>query len=156
MDITIVQAKPVDAENILLLQQMAYQSEALLYQDDSIPALQQTLESLRAQFTNTLLLKASLAEGRIVGSVRGHVVGNTCHVGRLIVHPNFQRRGIGSDLLNALERQFPDITRFELFTGHKSVGNLRLYCRHGYQEYRRDPIHAGLTMIYLEKHQTRT
>ncbi|WP_448886183.1 GNAT family N-acetyltransferase [Citrobacter telavivensis] len=156
MDITIVQAKPVDAENILLLQQMAYQSEALLYQDDSIPALQQTLESLRAQFTNTLLLKASLAEGRIVGSVRGHVVGNTCHVGRLIVHPNFQRRGIGSDLLNALERQFPDITRFELFTGHKSAGNLRLYRRHGYQEYRRDPIHAGLTMIYLEKHQTRT
>jgi len=156
VDITIVQAKPVDAENILLLQQMAYQSEALLYQDDSIPALQQTLESLRAQFTNTLLLKASLAEGRIVGSVRGHVVGNTCHVGRLIVHPNFQRRGIGSDLLNALERQFPDITRFELFTGHKSAGNLRLYRRHGYQEYRRDPIHAGLTMIYLEKHQTRT
>ncbi|XQS16685.1 GNAT family N-acetyltransferase [Citrobacter telavivensis] len=156
MDITIVQANPVDAENILLLQQMAYQSEALLYQDDSIPALQQTLESLRAQFTNTLLLKASLAEGRIVGSVRGHVVGNTCHVGRLIVHPNFQRRGIGSDLLNALERQFPDITRFELFTGHKSAGNLRLYRRHGYQEYRRDPIHAGLTMIYLEKHQTRT
>ncbi|MPQ52438.1 GNAT family N-acetyltransferase [Citrobacter telavivensis] len=135
---------------------MAYQSEALLYQDDSIPALQQTLESLRAQFTNTLLLKASLAEGRIVGSVRGHVVGNTCHVGRLIVHPNFQRRGIGSDLLNALERQFPDITRFELFTGHKSAGNLRLYRRHGYQEYRREPIHAGLTMIYLEKHQTRT
>ncbi|CAI9397950.1 MULTISPECIES: GNAT family N-acetyltransferase [Citrobacter] len=156
MDITIVQAKPVDAEDILLLQQMAYQSEALLYQDDSIPALQQTLESLRAQFTNTLLLKASLAEGRIVGSVRGHVVGNTCHVGRLIVHPNFQRRGIGSDLLNALERQFPDITRFELFTGHKSAGNLRLYRRHGYQEYRREPIHAGLTMIYLEKHQTRT
>lgn len=156
MDITIVQAKAVDAENILLLQQMAYQSEALLYQDDSIPALQQTLESLQAEFTNTLLLKASLAEGRIVGSVRGHVVGNTCHVGRLIVHPSFQRRGIGSNLLNVLERQFPDITRFELFTGHKSAGNLRLYRRHGYQEYRRGPIHADLTMIYLEKHQTRT
>ncbi|HCD7553550.1 TPA: GNAT family N-acetyltransferase [Citrobacter farmeri] len=156
MDITIVQAKAVDAENILLLQQMAYQSEALLYQDDSIPALQQTLESLQAEFTNTLLLNASLAEGRIVGSVRGHVVGNTCHVGRLIVHPSFQRRGIGSNLLNVLERQFPDITRFELFTGHKSAGNLRLYRRHGYQEYRRDPIHADLTMIYLEKHQTRT
>ncbi|GJL45766.1 hypothetical protein TUM17580_18250 [Citrobacter farmeri] len=59
-------------------------------------------------------------------------------------------------LLNVLERQFPDITRFELFTGHKSAGNLRLYRRHGYQEYRRDPIHADLTMIYLEKHQTRT
>ncbi|MDB2180426.1 GNAT family N-acetyltransferase [Citrobacter farmeri] len=156
MDITIVQAKAVDAENILLLQQMAYQSEALLYQDDSIPALQQTLESLQAEFTNTLLLNASLAEGRIVGSVRGHVVGNTCHVGRLIVHPSFQRRGIGSNLLNVLERQFPDITRFELFTGHKSAGNLRLYRRHGYQEYSRDPIHTDLTMIYLEKHQTRT
>lgn len=26
----------------------------------------------------------------------------------------------------------------------------------GYQEYRRNPIHADRTMIYLEKHQTRT
>lgn len=156
MDITIELAIPIDAENILMLQKMAYQSEALLYQDDSIPALQQTLKSLLTQFTDTLMLKASLAEGQIIGSVRGHVVGNTCHVGRLIVHPDFQRRGIGSDLLNELERQCPDITRFELFTGHKSAGNLRLYHRHGYQEYRHDPIHAGLTMIYLEKHRIRS
>lgn len=107
MDITIVQAKAVDAENILLLQQMAYQSEALLYQDDSIPALQQTLESLQAEFTNTLLLNASLAEGLIIGSVRGHVVGNTCHVGRLIVHPSFQRRGIGSNITECTGKTIP-------------------------------------------------
>lgn len=32
----------------------------------------------------------------------------------------------------------------------------KLYRRQGYQEYRRAPIHADLTMFYLEKHQTRT
>ena len=78
-----------------------------------------------------VFLKASVG-GRIVGSVRAHVREGTCFVGRLIVHPDFQNRGIGTGLLNELERivltreAFWDAERFELFTGSRSEKNLYL------------------------------
>jgi ribosomal protein S18 acetylase RimI-like enzyme len=67
-----------------------------------------------------------------VGSVRGRLEGDTCHIGRLVVHPRLQRRGIGARLMREIEGRFPKARRYELFTGHLSEGNLRLYRRLGY------------------------
>ena len=56
---------------------MAYQSEAEIYGDDSLPALQQTLEELQKDFDRMLFLKA-VVNGKIIGSVRGYSrVGRT-------------------------------------------------------------------------------
>jgi len=59
-----------DAGDILALQKVAYQSEATLYQDWTIPPLTQTLLEIEAEFETRIFLKAILEEG-IVGSVRG-------------------------------------------------------------------------------------
>ena len=147
---TIEDAGIADAAEILALQKLAYQAEAKLYGDDAIPPLTQTLAGLEAEFADARVLKA-MADGRIVGSVRGRVENGVCQVGRLMVHPDLQGRGIGSRLLRRLEALFPAGSRFELFTGHKSAGNLRLYERLGYRETRRTAMHAGLTLVFLDK-----
>ena len=147
---TIEEAGIADAAEILTLQKLAYQAEAELYGDDAIPPLTQTLAGLEAEFADARVLKAT-ADGRIVGSVRGRVGDGVCRVGRLMVHPDLQGRGIGSRLLRSLEALFPAGSRFELFTGHKSAGNLRLYERLGYRETRRMAVHAGLTLVFLDK-----
>jgi len=41
--------------------------------------------------------------------------------------------------------------RFELFTGHKSLKNLHLYSKLGYNEFSKRVINNNMTMIYLEK-----
>lgn len=69
----------------------------------------------------------------------------SCFIGRLIVHPDFQNRGIGTGLMNKIERRFRDSARFELFTGHKSEGNIRLYRKLGYSIFKREPINDRLT-----------
>jgi ribosomal protein S18 acetylase RimI-like enzyme len=148
--LTIEDAGIADAAEILALQKLAYQSEAELYGDDAIPPLTQTLAGLETEFADARVLKAT-ADGRIVGSVRGRVVDGVCHVGRLMVHPDLQGRGIGSRLLRRLEALFPAGSRFELFTGHRSAGNLRLYERLGYRETRRSAAHPGLTLVFLDK-----
>ena len=148
--LTISAARPEDAQAVLALQKLAYQSEARLYDDWSLPALTQTLESLREEFAASAVLKAAIDQ-RIVGSVRAKVTAGTCGIGRLVVDPAFQGRGIGSKLLLAIEARFQGVARFELFTGSKSAANIRLYQRHGYVITRTQPLSAAVAITFLEK-----
>jgi hypothetical protein len=53
--------------------------------------------------------------------------------------------------MREIEASFPDARRYELFTGHLSEGNLRLYRRLGYEEFREEEISPSLRLVYLEK-----
>ena len=152
MDTTIERATLKDAEEILALQKLAYQSEAALHGEYNIPPLTQTLEGLRTDFERQVFLKA-IRQGRIVGSVRGYVSGDTCYVGRLIVHPDVQNRGLGTRLMAEIERTFCQAQRFELFTGHKSERNLYLYRKLGYRPFKQEKVSDALTLVFLEKQQ---
>jgi ribosomal protein S18 acetylase RimI-like enzyme len=149
---SIAHASHEDAPAILELQKLAYQSEARLYNDWNIPPLTQTLDELISDFTTKVCLKAQV-EGKIVGSVRGHQVGDTCFIERLIVHPNFQGQGIGTALMAQIESCFDLVRRFELFTGHKSDRNIHLYERLGYQLFKSEQIAETLSFAFMEKHE---
>ena len=148
--VVMKQAQVEDAREILDLQKLAYQSEAEIYHDDTIPPLTQTLKEITTDFRNQVFIKASV-DGRIVGSVRGQLKQGTCSIGRLIVHPDFQNQGIGIRLMDEVEKYFPEAGRFELFTGHRSERNKYLYRKLGYQVFRRQPVNSDLTLLYLEK-----
>jgi len=66
-----------------------------------------------------------------------------------VVAPDRQRQGIGSALLTALHESVPEAAAFDLFTGHLSEGNLRLYRRLGYRETRRERVADHLTLVHL-------
>lgn len=139
-----------DAEEILALQKLAYVSEAEIIDDFTIPPLHQTLDEIRSEFDHQVFLKVQLG-GRIIGSVRCYMDTGTCHIGKLIVHPDHQNRGIGTRLLRAAEEQFPDAARYELFTGEKSQRNLHIYRECGYRVFDRKVVSEKLTLVYLQK-----
>jgi GNAT superfamily N-acetyltransferase len=149
-DLKIVRATAADAPAILDLQKLAYQTEALLYDDWSLPPLTQTLESLLDEFARAVVLKA-LQGGRLAGSVRAHASEGVCRVGRLIVQPQAQGRGIGTQLMRQIEREFPQTHKFELFTGSRSAGNIRLYERLGYVRVREKVLSPTVTLVFMEK-----
>lgn len=124
-----------DAEEILSLQKLAYQSEAEIYNDFNIPPLVQTLEEIKKDFGIQFLLKAVMDE-KIIASVRAHTKEGTCYIGRLIVHPDFQNQGIGTKLMYEIEKIFSTCQRFELFTGARSERNLYLYQKLGYKIFK--------------------
>ncbi len=151
-DLTIGPALVREAEHILKLQYLCYQSEATLYDDYTLAPLTQTLADLLSDYDTHHILVARLG-AEVVGSIRGRLVDDTCHVGRLIVHPRLQRRGLGARLMCALEEQVA-ADRYELFTGHRSEGNLRLYRHLGYTVVREDAVAPHIRLVYLEKHHT--
>jgi len=146
----IEKATVLDAEEILSLQKLAYRSEAEIYNDFNIPPLGQTLESIKKDFECQFFVKAMM-DGKIIGSVRVHTKEGTCFIGRLIVHPDFQNRGIGIKLMNEIERIFNTCKRFELFTGDRSEKNLFLYQKLGYQIFKTAKITDQTTIVYMEK-----
>jgi len=148
--VTIRMASKEDAAAILALQKLAYQSEAERYNDWSIPPLVQTIESLLEEFDGSVVLKAML-DDRLVGSVRARLNGDTCEIGRLVVHPDLQGKGIGSELLRSIEGGFDNIARYELFTGSKSEANIRLYQRHGYKITHTKPMSEKVSFTFMEK-----
>lgn len=139
-----------DAEAILQLQRAAFQSEAQLYNDFEISPLTETLSQLKALFDNHVFLKATI-DGRIVGSVRANINNGSCHIGRLIVDPQYQNQGIGTQLLAEIERKYPACRRFELFTGIKSQRNIRLYEKAGYRAFKTQSASNKLSLICFEK-----
>jgi len=141
-----------DAAAILDLQKRAYESEARLYNDWTLPPLTQTLLALQEEFAASVVLKA-MAGDRLVGSVRARETDGLCQLGRLIVEPELQGRGIGTMLMRHIESLFPGARVFELFTGSRSEGNLRLYERLGYQRAREKVLSPSVTLVFLEKHR---
>ncbi len=139
-----------DAEEILSLQKLAYQSEAEIYNDFNIPPLVQTLEEIKKDFGIQFLLKAVMDE-KIIASVRAHTKEGTCYIGRLIVHPDFQNQGIGTKLMYEIEKIFSTCQRFELFTGARSERNLYLYQKLGYKIFKTAKITDQTTIVYLER-----
>ena len=144
----IMRARPEDAGEILTVQRAAYVTEAQLYGDPFIAPLLESVGQVAEAIATGTVLKA-VAGSRIVGAVRGRLTGTSCLVGRLVVAPDRQRQGIGSALLTALHESVPEAAAFDLFTGHLSEGNLRLYRRLGYRETRRERVADHLTLVHL-------
>lgn len=150
MAMNIQFARENELAEILELQYLAYQTEAALFGSADIPPLKQTLDSVIAEYREGTILTVKDG-GRIIGSVRMKEKDGTVYIGKLMVHPNHRRKGIGSALLTEVEKICPG-RRYELFTSTRSADNIRLYTRLGYRIFDTKAITDVLTFVYMEKY----
>lgn len=145
----ISDAEEKDLQEILELQYLAYQSEAALFGTRDIPPLKQTLDEVREEYKNGLILKMTDEDGRIIGSVRAHENEGTLYIGKLMVYPGYRRKGYATRLLTEIENRYPD-DRYELFTSTRSLDNIRLYQKLGYRMFAHKRISDELEFVYME------
>ena len=146
----ILKASESDLRDILALQYAAFHSEAVILNNFDLEPLKQTLAELQAEFAKKIFLKAVDDTGTIVGSVRYFLEGDTVHIGKLIVDPAVQGRGIGTSLLLEVEKFCPN-KRYELFTRSNNLKNISFYERAGYKIFAERYATEYLTFACFEK-----
>jgi predicted N-acetyltransferase YhbS len=149
--VSIRHATAADAPLIADLTRRAFAEQAALYSDDTLPPLSDTADTVLDAMERGVVLVAEDADGAVVGSVRGEMRGGCCLVGRLVVEPEVQGRGIGRALARTLEERFASAGRFEIFTGHRSEPALHVYESLGYVRERTEYVHERLTLVFLGK-----
>lgn len=152
-DLEIVPAVHADAEEILALQRACWVQEALANDLLDLPPLRETLAEVRVGLGHwsTYVLRH---RGRLVGSVRGRLDCETWDIGRIMVAPDVQGRGLGRALLEHIESVAPDqATFFRLFTGARSADNLRMYKKAGFSK--RGALPADGQVVVLTKERRR-
>lgn len=152
-ELSLNRVRSEDAGEVLTVQRAAFVSEALIYNDASMPPLTQTLEQVRAELADNLGWVARL-NGRLVGVVRAVEDGDVLLIGRIAIAPDMQGFGIGRALLAAVEESTA-AREAELFTGSSSEANIRLYEACGYVQTERVPQDDGTEQVFLRKQLNR-
>ncbi len=152
-DLVVAAATPADAGELFTLQRAAYFTEAVLNRSFVIPPLAQTLADLTASLSGDDTVLVARRTGRLIGSVRGERrPDDVWYVGRLMVAPDCQRRGIGRDLLRRIEALAPTRTaRIELVTGAASRPNIDFYRRAGYRVQQTGVDDVGVEIVIMHK-----
>ena len=88
-----------------------------LYAQVGWTAYTEDLPALECGYKNSLLVLAAYENGELLGIVRVVGDGTTIvFVQDILVRPQFQRRGIGSALLQAVLNRYAGVRQIELFT----------------------------------------
>jgi ech hydrogenase subunit C len=146
-----LRAHKSDAPEILALQKIAFKGDGEIYGEENVPALQQTLAELEADFEKTFFLKA-MVNGKIIGSARGEARDGTASISCVVVHPWYQHRGIGRGLFEEIERTFPEAKRFQAAAGQKSERILRQLEKLGFKPINSDvPADNGSVRLQKER-----
>jgi tRNA (guanine37-N1)-methyltransferase len=126
-----------DAGEILTLQRACWVQEALDNDMLDIPALHESLETVAASVDDWAYYVVRVA-GRLVGAVRGRLVvhgdATVWDIGRVMVAPDLQGRGLGRVLLEHIQDVAPpEASSYVLFTGERSADNQRMYKKAGFR-----------------------
>jgi len=149
-DVELRAVRPGDAGELLTLQRACWVQESFANPGIEIDALTETYDDVRAWTAEGTVLVAHSA-GRLVGAVKARLHGSTWDVGRLMVAPDLQGRGLGRMLLARIEEAAPaEAAGFELFTGAGSARNQRIYKKAGYRS--RGEVRPGV--VRLTKRRT--
>jgi predicted N-acetyltransferase YhbS len=155
-DLVIDVATESDLTEALAVQHAAFARVARMFgiPSNNLSAVRETLQDLRAfRDAGATILVARVGD-RVVGTVRATPRRDgTVDVGRLAVVADALRRGVGRSLMRAVEDQFPEAGRFELFTGAEAMVPLALYRSMGYRVMRTEPGDA-VPIVWLAKDRT--
>jgi ribosomal protein S18 acetylase RimI-like enzyme len=141
-------ADDATAAALVTLQRASYALEARLIGAASLPPMHESEEQLRASGETFL---GALRTGRLLGAVSYKREGDTVDIHRLVVDPAALRRGIATELLDALEAREAGAARWVVGTGAANAPARALYERRGFAPVEERIVPGGITWVRMER-----
>jgi 8-oxo-dGTP pyrophosphatase MutT (NUDIX family)/GNAT superfamily N-acetyltransferase len=136
----------LECAEVLELQRKSYIIEAELIGTDEIPPLKETFDQLQ-DCGETFI--GCYIEGRLAGAISFKIEGKVIDIHRMMVHPDFFRRGIAGKLLSQLE-QF-DCSQIIVSTGAENIPAVKLYEKLGFKRQHDSVVGNGLVIAHFKK-----
>ncbi|PWK15802.1 GNAT family N-acetyltransferase [Tumebacillus permanentifrigoris] len=136
------------AQKLLALQIPSYRVEAKLIGFDGIPPLHDTTESLQGCGETFFVYEL---EGQLAGAISYERDGDEVTICRMMVHPDYFRRGIAGKLLRHVQEVEARTQRFLVSTGSANEPALALYGRDGFQVTSEREVAPGIWLTFLAK-----
>lgn len=136
------------AKEIIALQQKSYSIEAMLIGFNNIPPLKDNVSSIEK--SNEAFYGYYIDE-ELVGLISYELEDNMLDICRVAVHPDYFRRGIGSELLKFVEELNTQATKITVSTGFRNQPAIELYLKNGFIKKEIIEVEKRLLLIKLEK-----
>jgi len=147
----IVPSKHMEANELLKLQKEAFHSDLIKYKDYFLSPAAESLQYFILKM-QTSLYYSIFVDGRLAGGIcileqtKDHY-----YLYRIFLGSEFQNKGLGSKILQQLEKQFFLVKKWSLDTPKDNRRNRHFYEKHGYIKTGEQQITKYLTLIYYEK-----
>jgi ribosomal protein S18 acetylase RimI-like enzyme len=137
------------AQRVLAVQRPSYHIESTLIEYPNLPPLFETVVDL--QNCDEIFVGCWLDE-QLAGVLSYEQKGEGIHIDRLVVHPDYFRRGIGRALLKWVETAVsPPPAHITVSTAAKNQPAIQLYQTEGYTIVQSNTLPDGLELLLLRK-----
>ena len=134
------------AEQILAVQRPSYQIESELINYPNLPPLHENATDIQ---NSDETFVGYWLDGTLAGVLAYEPEDDGFLIGRMVVHPDFFRRGIGRALLQWLETAVT--STLYVSTAAKNQPAIRLYQSKGFAIYQHKTLPDGLELVQLRK-----
>lgn len=134
------------ARKILSVQIPSYKIEAQLIQFDGIPQLRDTIEDI---MVSEEIFIGSMEGDKLIGFVSYTETAELIDICRMVVHPNYFRRGIASSLLKHILGLKKEEQQIVVCTGAKNIPAIQLYERFEFTKVRNIEVEPNFYITEL-------
>ena len=151
MIFNLVPSKHSEANELLKIQKEAFHSDLIKYKDYHTSPATESLDYFFFRMQNSLHYSI-FVDGRLAGGIcLVKQTKNHYYLYRIFLGSEFHNKGLGSKILQQLERQFPKVKKWSLDTPMDNRRNRHFYEKFGYKKTGEQQINEYLTLINYEK-----
>ncbi|MEA1852586.1 GNAT family N-acetyltransferase [Cytobacillus sp. OWB-43] len=137
------------AQEVFSIQIAAYKIEAAIIGSYDLPPLKETIETLQNCGESFF---GYYSEERLYGVISINIDRHVIEVCRLVVHPNFFKKGVAQALLNFIENENKS-KKLKVSTATKNTPAVNFYKKNCFQLVGEKIVSEHITLAFFEKNE---
>lgn len=147
MSVRLSRTKLEEAEQLLEIQKKAFVDDLLKYQDHEGSPVNEPIERLRKKIELFLYYTIWLND-EIIGGIDIRDLGDgKFRLNRIFISPEYQGKGLGTQVMQLIEVEFPRAVQWSLDTPYLNIKNHHFYEKLGYIKVGEHEITEKLRLI---------